>query len=141
MYFANELLYYSFLIFETISLQLYFNAFFKYFGERASENGWFMKFPTMLYLHWQETNYFTAFLAVVVLWTLLVKYFNSILFTYCIASNLTLDEVMNVQMYPYLFKEKSNMEGKYYFHNKANKGIVANIGLFLRQQKSTRAIY
>lgn len=115
-----------------ILLCLFISIYFLRF-DQVLEKGYVLAWFHMLYLNYEASGWLAFALLAAVSWTMGVKLLNLCFFAYCIAKNLTVDETYNPQYYPYLFIPMANLEDKYIFKNTADKGLCANLRLFLKQ--------
>lgn len=135
VYFANEAKYYLLLVLETLGLYLYLSTLLAVVPDAALKQHWALFAVEKVWLlsttlgHPMMPLHF-----VVVGYTFLVKVFNTLLMTYCILVNLTIDEVVSMPNYPYLLRPKpdSNCD-EYEFSNKCSRGLWGNIRLFIKQ--------
>ena len=113
-------------------LGLFVGVYFLKF-EQVFEKGYLLAWFHMLYLNFEQSGWLTFALLTAVSWTICVKLLQVSFFGYCVAKNITVDELYNPQYYPYLFIPMANLENKYLFKNVADKGFCANLRLFFRQ--------
>ena len=136
VYFANEGLYFSMLLLETIVLALYYLAYLKYLGDDVWLHGVVGLWFNMVFLIAKEGFYITLVLSIIIGWILLVKLFHLLLMVYCILRNVTIDEVLNPPFYPYMYEEMKD-ENLVKTHYLDSMGPCTNILTFVRQALQT----
>ena len=122
---------------ESIALFLYYCSFFKYFGEEVWARGITLSWFNLVYLNARESYYFTLFLSIAIGWLLLVKLFHTLIMLYCSFANLTLDEVLNPPLYPYLYRARADDPERMEYWNPDSVGPFSNFLTFIRQGMNT----
>ena len=137
VFLRNQALYFWLVVFRAACLYLYLDAYYLACAQSAelAESGVLVRWSYMLFLHWKQSAYFSLGAYPVACLALLNALFHLLLWSYCVLTGLTLDEVFNPHYYAYLLRPPAPEDagGSFAFVNEGRYRFFSNTLTFFRQ--------